>query len=127
MTILMLGRQLELGHYRAEFLKSYGIHVVFPESKKEAISAIQSREYDAILLSYTLSKETTQELLKLIDERCPDCPIVAIKRKWGRLQFSPAETVLDTEPPPMLLEAIKRVYVRLTKKELSRRVPKAAA
>jgi hypothetical protein len=49
MTILMLGRQLELGHYRAEFLQSYGIHVVFPESKNEAISAIEACGYDAII------------------------------------------------------------------------------
>lgn len=61
MKIRMLGRQLELGHYRAEFLQSYGIHVIFPESKEEAISAIHASRYDDILLSYTLSKETTTD------------------------------------------------------------------
>ena len=71
MTILMLGRQLELGHYRAEFLQSYGIHVVFPESKQEAVSAVHAGGYDAILLSYTLNKETIEELVNLIDGTAP--------------------------------------------------------
>ena len=117
MTILMLGRQLELGHYRAEFLQSYGIHVVFPESKQEADSAVRAGGYDAILLSYTLSKETIQELVGLIERYCPDCPIIAITQRNSELAFKPAETVLDTEPPKMLLEAIKRVQIRLLLKE----------
>jgi CheY-like chemotaxis protein len=120
MTILMLGRQLELGHYRAEFLQSYGIHVVFPESKQEADSAVRDGGYDAILLSYTLSKETIQELVSLIGQYCPDCPIIAIVQKGNDLAFKPAETVLDTEPPKMLLEAIKRVHIRLLQKEKSK-------
>lgn len=117
MTILMLGKQLELGHYRAEFLQSYGIHVVFPESKEEAISAIRASGYDCILLSYTLSKETTTELMRLIEQYCPDCPIIAIVQHDTAHEFTPAETVLDTERPKMLLEAIKRVQVRLLEKE----------
>jgi CheY-like chemotaxis protein len=120
MTILMLGRQLELGHYRAEFLQSYGIHVVFPESKREAISCVHAGEYDAILLSYTLSKETTEELLTRIKRCCPGCPIIAIVQKNKELAFQPSETVLDTEPPKMLLEAIKRVQIRLLQKEKSK-------
>ena len=120
MTILMLGRQLELGHYRAEFLQSYGIHVVFPESKQEADSAVRDGGYDAILLSYTLSKETILELVSLIGRYCPDCPIIAIVQQGNELTFKPAETVLDTEPPKMLLEAIKRVHIRLLEKEKSK-------
>lgn len=91
MTILMLGRQLELGHYRAEFLQSYGIHVVFPETKREAIEAVQAGGYDAILLSYTLSQETTQELLTLTEQCCPDCPIIAIVQRGKQLAFKPAD------------------------------------
>ena len=117
MTILMLGRQLELGHYRAEFLKSYGIHVVFPESKEEAISAVRAGGYDTILLSYTLSKETVKELVSLTEQFCPGSPIIAITQRGDTLDFNPAEIVLDTEHPKMLLEAIKRVEVRLLKKE----------
>ena len=120
MTILMLGKQLELGHYRAEFLQSYGIHVVFPESKQEAISAIRDGGYDAILLSYTLSKKTTQELVSLSKRYCPDGPIIAIVQRGNELRFKPAETILDTDPPKMLLEAIKQVQIRLPQKEKSK-------
>ncbi len=119
MTILMLGRQLELGHYRAEFLQSYGIHVVFPESKREAISAVRAGGYDAILLSYTLSKETTRELMNIIERYRADCPIIGIVQQGNELMFKPEETLLDTEPPKMLLEAIKRVQIRLLQKEQS--------
>lgn len=116
----MLGKQLELGHYRAEFLQSYGIHVVFPESKQAAISAIRDSGYDAILLSYTLSKETTQELVSLIERYCPDCLIIAIVQRGNELRFKAAETVLDTEPPKMLLEAINRVQIRLLQRDKSK-------
>jgi DNA-binding response OmpR family regulator len=65
MTILMLGRHLELGYYRAEFLKSHGFQVIFPENKAAAISAIETGDFDAIIVSYTLSTETTKELVNL--------------------------------------------------------------
>ena len=120
MTILLLGKQLELGHYRAEFLQSYGIHVVFPESREAAISAIRAGGYDSILVSYTLSKETTTELVRLIEQYCPECPIIAIVQHDTEHEFTPAETVLGTESPKMLLEAIKRVQVCLLEKENSK-------
>lgn len=126
MTILMLGRQLELGYYRAEFLGSYGIHVVFPESKEEAISAVRAGGYDAILLSYTLSEESTKELLRLIEEYCPNTPIIAINQRGKTLGFNPAEMVLDTERPKALLEAIKRVQVRFLQNETSEKFPRSA-
>jgi len=58
MTILMLGRHLELGYYRSEFLKSHGFGVIFPENKTAALAAIHAGGFDAVIISYTLSKET---------------------------------------------------------------------
>jgi hypothetical protein len=51
---------------------------------------------------------------------CPDCSIIAIVQPGNELTFKPAETVLDTEPPKMLLEAIKRVEIRLLQKGKSK-------
>jgi hypothetical protein len=41
MTVLLLGRHLELGHYRTELLKTRGISVIFPESKEAALAAFE--------------------------------------------------------------------------------------
>jgi DNA-binding response OmpR family regulator len=114
----MLGKQLELGHYRAEFLQSYGIHVIFPENKNAAVQALRKSKYDAIILSYTLDPPTLKQLLGLIEEHCPDCPLISISNdRWGGREVKVAETVLDSDPPEALLEAIKRVQVRLLEQE----------
>lgn len=113
MTVLMLGKQLELGHYRAEFLQSYGIHVVFPETRKDAVAAIRAGNFHAVILSYTLSNDLATELLELVEQVCPDCPLIAITTKrWDDREFKPDETVLDTAPPQELLEALKRIEAR---------------
>lgn len=113
MTVLMLGEQLELGHYRAEFLQSYGIHVVFPESKKDAVAAIRDVNFDVVILSYTLSDATSKELIELVEQVRPNCPLIAItKQRWDDRDFKPTETVLDTDPPHDLLEALKRIEAR---------------
>lgn len=93
---------------------------LFSRKQQEADFAVQAGGYDAIPLSYTLSKETTQELVGLIERYCPDCPIIAIKQRDKKLVFKPAEIVLDSKPPKMLLEAIKRVHIRLLQKEKSK-------
>lgn len=41
MKVLMLGQHLELGWYRSEFLRAQGYDVIFPETRKEAVAAIQ--------------------------------------------------------------------------------------
>lgn len=115
MTVLMLGTQVDLGHYRAEFLQSHGIgvRVVFPESKAAALSAIRGGNFDAAILSYTLPNEIAKELVELIDQVCPDCPLIAITRqRWEDREFKPDETVLDTDPPQTLLEVLARISKR---------------
>jgi DNA-binding response OmpR family regulator len=116
MTVLMLGKQLELGHYRAEFLTSYGIHVIFPEHKQLAISAIRRGGFDAVILSYTLSNQTAKELIDLVDQVCPDCPLISItSQPWDDRELRPDTTVLDTAPPQQLLEALRQIEARLRK------------
>lgn len=122
MTILMLGKQLELGHYRAEFLQSYGIHVVFPENKNAAMKAIREGAYDAIILSYTLDTKTLKKLMALIQRHCPGCPLILITReRWDHAEFKVDETVLDSQPPKSLLDAIQRVQVHISEQETGRK------
>ena len=123
MTVLMLGRQIELGYYRAEFLKSHGIKVVFPENKPDAISAIASGNFDAVIVSYTLSKETASELVNLIKQTANDCPIVAITQQaWDEDGFPRDETVLDRQGPQALIDALIRVEKRRQAQSEIRRI-----
>jgi DNA-binding response OmpR family regulator len=123
MTVLMLGRQLELGYYRAAFLKSHGMHVIFPENKAAAISAIKTSDFDSVIVSYTLSKETTKELVNLIKQTSPDCPIVAITQEpWNEDGFEYDETILDRSGPEGLIEALTRVEKRKQEQSHIRRV-----
>jgi DNA-binding response OmpR family regulator len=109
-TVLLLGRELELGHYRAEYLKSQGIHTIFPETKGAAMAVIRTGGFEVIVVSYTLSDATVKELMDVVEESCPRTPIIAItKQRWEDRVVKPAETVMDTDPPQALLDAIRRV------------------
>ena len=110
MRVLMLGQHLELGWYRSEFLCAHGYDVFFPENRKEAVAAIHKGKFDVVLLSYSLSHETSQELLELIDQTCSECPVITItEKRWDDRHLNPAETVLVSEGPEGLLNALKKV------------------
>ena len=109
----MLGQQLELGHYRTEFLKSHGIGVIFPESKDAAFEAIRNGGFDTVILSYSLSDQTAKELVELLKEVNPGCPLICIsEQRWYDRELKPDATVLAADPPQKLLEAIHRVHAR---------------
>jgi DNA-binding response OmpR family regulator len=110
MTILMLGRHLELGYYRAAFLKAHGFRVIFPENKNAALAAIRAGGFDAVIISYTLSKESAKEFVTLIKQIDSNCPLVAIIQKGEDIEgFEPDEKVLNVDRPPALLEALIRI------------------
>src|SRR5579885_534933 len=83
MTVLMLGRHLELGLYRAEFLRSHGYSVIFPESRQEAVALVNAGAYDLVIMSYSLSHDSAMELRELIDQSRPQCPIITLtEQRW---------------------------------------------
>lgn len=109
----MLGQQLELGHYRTEFLNSHGISVIFPETKDAAFAAIRNGGFDSVILSYSLSDQIAKELVELIHQVNPRCPLICIsEQRWYDRELKPDATVLATDPPQKLLEAIHRVHAR---------------
>jgi CheY-like chemotaxis protein len=110
MRVLMLGQHLELGWYRSEFLRGHGYSVIFPETKKDAVNAITQDAYDVILLSYSLTHKTSQELLDLVEQHCPHCPVITMtEKRWEDRHLNPAENVLVSEGPQGLLDALKRL------------------
>ena len=123
MTVLMLGKQLELGYYRAAFLESHGFRVIFPEDKNAALSAIQAGGFDAAIISYTLSKDSAKEFASLIKQMDSDCSVIAITQAGrDKEDFVHDEVVLDLDRPPALLEALIRVERRREERSQLRRV-----
>lgn len=107
----MLGQHLELGHYRTEFLKSHGMGVIFPETKDAAFAAIRNCGFDVVILSYSLSDQSAKELVELLDQVNPRCPLICIsEQRWYDRELKPDATVLATDPPQTLVDAIHRVH-----------------
>lgn len=109
--ILVFGRLLELALYRAEVLRTRGFTVITPKTKAEAIAIIETEEFDAVVLSYTLSSDTAEELIELARQKCPDCPLltisdsVAVDRK-----LRPDVIIPASEGPAGLIKALHRVF-----------------
>ena len=113
MTVLLLARRQEPGILQAEILRCEGFHVIFPAGRQEALAAIQKREFDAVLLSYSLSSETAEELAELVRQKCPGCPLVVIavsEHEDSRIQ--PDEIVLAEQEPQAMIAALRRVERR---------------
>ncbi|HSB77046.1 MAG TPA: hypothetical protein VLC12_15420, partial [Terriglobales bacterium] len=82
--VLIFGNIRELALYRAEVLRTNGFSVATPQSKAEAIAAIQRGGLDAVVLSYTLSNDTVEELAELVRQHCAGCRLITISdsRQW---------------------------------------------
>lgn len=112
-TILLFGRMRELALYRAEVLKTRGFGVITPETKDDAIAAIEEGHFDVAVLSYTLSSDTVEELTELLRQKCPGCPLITIS-DTGNLdtRLRPERTVLAHEGPAALIKALRQVLQR---------------
>lgn len=119
MTVLLLASHRELGLFRVHVLEEAGGKVIFPEHKKAAVHAINLGGFDVILVSYSLSNDTAEELIELARQKCPKCPVIAISEKgWDDRKLQPDDTVLASEGPQGMLEAldlVRRKGLRLIK------------
>jgi DNA-binding response OmpR family regulator len=108
MTVLMLGKHLELGLYRAKYLINHGFTVIFPQSRQEAVAAVNAGAYDLVVLSYSLSHDAAMELRELIDQSRPHCPIIALtESRWHDGKIKSDKVVLVSAGPEALLVAIR--------------------
>jgi DNA-binding response OmpR family regulator len=108
--VLMFGRIRELALYRAAVLRDRGFEVVTPETREQAVKSIREGSFDIVVLSYTLSNETVQELAEMVREYCPECPLIAISTA-GRIdrEIGPDEIVDADKGPVALIAALRRV------------------
>jgi CheY-like chemotaxis protein len=111
--ILLLGRVQELALYRAEVLHDRGFEVRISTNPEEALKLIQRGDFDAVVLSYTLSSDTVEELADEVRERCPQCPLVVIANtKYPDRKIVPDAVALADDGPKALVAALRRVLRR---------------
>jgi len=109
----MVGQMRELLLYRTEFLRRSGFKVIAAESKAEALPAIKRGEFDAAILSYTLSTDVVEELSELIRQYHPGCPVISISRSGSEdRRLRPDEIVVGDEGPAALIAALERALVK---------------
>lgn len=108
--VLMMGRVRELALYRAEVLQHSGFLVSVPTDLDEALQIMQSGNFDAIVLSYTLPNEIVEYLVERARESCPNCPIIAITHSSiADRRIQPNAIALANEGPKALIAALKSV------------------
>jgi hypothetical protein len=108
--VLLFGKHRELALYRAEVLRHSGFRVVIPRTRQEAVDAVRHGDFDAAILSYTLSAETVEELAELVRQQCPTCPLITISQERTHdPRIDPDVIVLAEDGPPALLKALRRV------------------
>lgn len=111
--VLMFGSIRELALYRAEVLRHSGFVVYTPRNRAEALADIEEGAFDAAILSYTLPTDLVEELVELLRQKCPECPVVCISQE-GKIdrRIAPDEVVLAEDGPTALLEALRKVMNR---------------
>jgi CheY-like chemotaxis protein len=108
--VLLVGLLRELALYRAEVLKREGFTVTAPESVEQAIRILSRRDFDAVVLSYTLPNDAVEELTEIAREHCPDCPVIAIAEGHTLdRRIKPDAVALASGGPSALITALNRV------------------
>ena len=111
--VLLLGSDKELSLFRVHILEAAGMQVTYPETKHAAVNAILMGGFDVILISYTLSNQSAEELLELAHQNCPKCPVIAISETgWEDNRLKPDITITADQGPKGMLDAIAQAQRR---------------
>lgn len=109
--VLVFGRLFELALYRAEVLRNRGFSAITPKTKAEAVVAIENEEFDAVVLSYTLSSDTAEELMELARQKRPESPLIIISDSGATdRKLRPDIVVPASDGPAGLIKALHRVF-----------------
>ncbi|HZD95796.1 MAG TPA: response regulator [Candidatus Sulfotelmatobacter sp.] len=117
-TVLLLGADPELSQLRKYVLSNAGFLVFWAESRKEALQLLRENEFDALVISYSISDDIMVEMTGLFRQHNPNSPIVSVaKGRWQDLKIEFDSVVTGDEGPEALIEAVETV---LNRKQLRR-------
>jgi DNA-binding NtrC family response regulator len=116
-SLLLLSGDTELGLLRAHVLERAGFSVSHADTRKEALELLEQK-FDALVISYSLSRENIVEMTELFRKQNPKAPVVAVSReKWQDLKVDADFQLRGEEGPEALIEAVDSV---LNRKQLRR-------
>jgi DNA-binding NtrC family response regulator len=106
-NVLSVGADAELIWLRNAVLRSAGFKVVSTLDVNEALARIEAGDCGVLLVCYSLSRETIEELATRFRESCRDGRVVAVANEnWDKPTF--ADTyVYGIEGPEALIDAIR--------------------
>ena len=105
-TVLLLSRNPELSRLRAHALERAGFAVTRADSRQEALRMLD-KNFDALVISYSLSSESISEMTELFRQRNPGAAIVTIAKEKGQdMKIDVDFTVTGDEGPEAMIEAV---------------------
>src|SRR5438270_8421067 len=117
-TLLLLSADPELALLREHVLAHAGFLVARAGSRQEALHLLEEKEFDALVISYSLPGENLVEMTELFRAHNPNSPIVCVvKGRWQDLKIEFDSTITGEEGPAALIEAVETV---LNRKQLRR-------
>lgn len=111
-SILLVSADRELSLLRDFALQNAGFAVARANSRQEALRLLES-DFEALILSYSISGEDLIEMAELFRKRNPHSPIIAItKGNWQDMKIDPDFTVNGTDGPETLFEVLENAFTR---------------
>ena len=91
MNVLLLGSKGDWEPSIVATLERAGHIIQVPKRLEEALSLINQRSFDCVVLSYSLSNEVIEQFVELLKQACPTCPLIAISENGAMdLKLQPA-------------------------------------
>ncbi len=116
--LLLLSADPELSQLRGHVLAHAGFAVSRADSRWEALRLLEQEQFDALVISYSMSDENIVEMTELFRKHNPNSAIVTVaKGKWQDLKIGADSAVTGEEGPEALIEAVETV---LNRKQLRR-------
>ena len=111
-SILLLSADRELSLLRDYALQSAGFAVARADSRQEALKLLES-EFEALVISYSLSGDDMTEMADLFRKRNPKSPVIGVTRgNWQDLKINPDFTLSGEDGPEALLELLETALSR---------------
>jgi CheY-like chemotaxis protein len=105
--VISVGGDEELLWLRNAVLRAAGFDVVTTDDEHEALRHIRHGDCGVLLMCYSLSRVSRQELAETFRQTCPDGRIVAITNvKMDQPEFADV-FVYGVEGPEVLIDAIR--------------------